>query len=47
LFAPWLSTGGGTLRRSEHEEVEEIAEKDSIVKVGDEVVQVLVPTKGI
>jgi hypothetical protein len=45
LFAPWLSLGGGTsLRRTEHEDIEEIAEKDSIVKIGDEVVQVPVST---
>jgi hypothetical protein len=41
LFAPWLlGTEGASLKRSSNPEVEEIDEKDSIVKLGDEVVEV-------
>ncbi len=46
LFPAFLLTQGSTLRRSEHTEIEEIAESDSIVKIGDEAVQVKKSPKG-
>jgi hypothetical protein len=40
IFPSWLlSQEGASLKRSAHPEIEEIDEKDSIVKVGDEVVE--------
>jgi hypothetical protein len=44
VFAPWLYTPeSGTLRTQSNPEIEEIDEKDSIVKVGDVVMEIRPP----